>query len=107
MMMGANLVGFVLGTQGVSYMLEQLFTSWEGKFATHYSSLASYQDFPNTLRIVGIRFMVFTCICLFVPAQVMFEYRYAVSYMILRVYLVLTLTLGSLRAGRRKFVRGS
>lgn len=31
MMVGANLVGFVLGTQGVSYMLEQLFSSWEGK----------------------------------------------------------------------------
>ena len=79
MMMGANLVGFVLGTQGVSYMLKQLFTSWEGKFATHYASLPSYQDpFPNTLPIIGIRFMVFTCTCLFVAAQVLFEYRYVV-----------------------------
>ncbi|KAK7686116.1 hypothetical protein QCA50_010928 [Cerrena zonata] len=52
MMMGANLVGFVLGTEGVSYMLGQLFSSWE-----------------------GIRFIVFSCVCLFIGSQVMFEYR--------------------------------
>ena len=79
MMMGANLVGFVLGTQGVSYMLEQLFASWEGKLATYCPSFRSYQDpFPNTLPIIVIRFMVFTCTCLFVAAQVLFEYRYVV-----------------------------
>ncbi|GBE88390.1 Glycerol uptake protein [Sparassis crispa] len=52
MMMSANLVGFVLGTDGISYMLHQLLGSWE-----------------------GIRFLMAACTCLFVAAQVMFEYR--------------------------------
>ncbi|KAI0077283.1 MBOAT-domain-containing protein [Panus rudis PR-1116 ss-1] len=52
MMMAANLVGFVIGTDGMSYMLKQLFSTWE-----------------------GIRFLFFACICLFIASQVMFEYR--------------------------------
>jgi len=52
MMMSANLVGFVLGTDGMSYMLRQLLGSWE-----------------------GISFLLAACICLFIAAQVMFEYR--------------------------------
>ncbi|KAI0353656.1 MBOAT-domain-containing protein [Trametes cingulata] len=52
MMMTANLIGFVLGTDGMKYMLHQVFDSWE-----------------------GIRFLLFACACLFVAAQVMFEYR--------------------------------
>ncbi|KAH9948606.1 MBOAT-domain-containing protein [Amylocystis lapponica] len=52
MMMSANLVGFVIGTEGISYMLHQLIGSWE-----------------------GVRFLVFVCACLFVAAQIMFEYR--------------------------------
>ncbi|TFK50179.1 MBOAT-domain-containing protein [Heliocybe sulcata] len=52
MMMSANLVGFVIGTDGMSYMLSQLVGTWEG------------------LRFFGI-----ACVCLFIAAQVMFEYR--------------------------------
>ncbi|CCM04219.1 uncharacterized protein FIBRA_06386 [Fibroporia radiculosa] len=52
MMMSANLVGFVIGTDGISYMLHQVLDSWE-----------------------GIRFLAFACTCLFVGVQVMFEYR--------------------------------
>ncbi|KAI0766788.1 MBOAT-domain-containing protein [Irpex lacteus] len=52
MMMTANLVGFVVGTDGVSYIVGRMLSGWE-----------------------GISFMGFTCLCLFVAAQVMFEYR--------------------------------
>ncbi|KAI0636277.1 MBOAT-domain-containing protein [Trametes polyzona] len=52
MMMSANLIGFVIGTDGMKYMLHQIFDSWE-----------------------GIRFILFACACLFVGVQVMFEYR--------------------------------
>ena len=52
MMMTANLVGFVIGTDGMKYMIEQITGSWE-----------------------GIRFLLFACACLFVGVQIMFEYR--------------------------------
>ncbi|TFY56821.1 hypothetical protein EVJ58_g7407 [Rhodofomes roseus] len=52
MMVAANLVGFVIGTDGVSYMLQQLLGTAE-----------------------GFRFLLFACFCMFVAAQVMFEYR--------------------------------
>ncbi|KZT02547.1 MBOAT-domain-containing protein [Laetiporus sulphureus 93-53] len=52
MMMAANLVGFVIGIDGISYMLHQLTDTWE-----------------------GLRFLAFACACLFVGAQIMFEYR--------------------------------
>ncbi|TBU27794.1 MBOAT-domain-containing protein [Dichomitus squalens] len=52
MMMTANLVGFVIGTDGMKYMMEQIVGSWQ-----------------------GIRFLLFACACLFVGIQIMFEYR--------------------------------
>ncbi|KZT27214.1 MBOAT-domain-containing protein [Neolentinus lepideus HHB14362 ss-1] len=52
MMLTANLVGFVIGTDGMSYMLSQVVGTWEG------------------LRFFGV-----ACVCLFIAAQVMFEYR--------------------------------
>lgn len=52
MMMTANLVGFVVGTEGVHYMANQIATSAE-----------------------GFRFLVAACCCLFVGVQLMFEYR--------------------------------
>lgn len=52
MMMTANLVGFVIGTEGVSYLLGRLVSGWE-----------------------GVQFLLFACFCLFVAVQVMFEYR--------------------------------
>jgi len=52
MMLAANLVGFVIGTDGISYMISALTDSWE-----------------------GLRFVFFTCFCLFIGVQIMFEYR--------------------------------
>jgi len=52
LMMTANLVGFVLGPEGMAYMAHEITTSW-----------------------AGIRFLLGACGCLFVGTQVMFEYR--------------------------------
>jgi hypothetical protein len=52
MMMAANLVGFVVGTDGVSFFFSQLFGTLE-----------------------GVRFMVLCFVCLFIGVQLMFEYR--------------------------------
>ncbi|CDO75129.1 hypothetical protein BN946_scf185010.g54 [Trametes cinnabarina] len=54
MMMTANLIGFVVGTDGMKYMLHQVIDRWE-----------------------GIRFLLVACACLFVGVQIMFEYRTA------------------------------
>ena len=56
MMMTANLVGFVVGTDGVTFLASQLFGTWD-----------------------GARFMVLTTTCLFIGVQLMFEYRYVIS----------------------------
>jgi len=52
MMMVANLVGFVIGTDGTRFFVDELFGT---------SS--------------GVRFLMGACLCLFVGAQLMFEYR--------------------------------
>ncbi|KAF8963140.1 MBOAT, membrane-bound O-acyltransferase family-domain-containing protein [Flammula alnicola] len=52
MMVAANLVGFVVGTDGVKFFFSQLFGTWE-----------------------GIRFMTLSSCCMFVGIQLMFEYR--------------------------------
>ena len=52
MMMTANLVGFVLGLEGMRHLVIQLISTWS-----------------------GIGFMMFASGCLFVAVQVMFEYR--------------------------------
>ncbi|KAI0788249.1 MBOAT-domain-containing protein [Fomes fomentarius] len=52
MMIAANLVGFVVGTDGIKYMVHQVLDSWQ-----------------------GIRFLLISCACIFVCVQVMFEYR--------------------------------
>ncbi|KAL4066713.1 MBOAT, membrane-bound O-acyltransferase family-domain-containing protein [Scleroderma yunnanense] len=52
MMMTANLVGFVVGTEGVLHTVNQIIASAE-----------------------GFRFLITACCCLFVGAQLMFEYR--------------------------------
>ncbi|KAF9514956.1 hypothetical protein BS47DRAFT_1372183 [Hydnum rufescens UP504] len=54
MMMTANLVGFVLGTEGMVYLAGKLFGTWE-----------------------GMRFLSIALPSLFVAIQVMFEYREA------------------------------
>lgn len=52
MMMSANLVGFVLGLEGMKHLLHQLVSTWN-----------------------GLWFLAFASGCLFVAVQVMFEYR--------------------------------
>ncbi|EAU84610.2 glycerol transporter [Coprinopsis cinerea okayama7 len=52
MMMAANLIGFVIGTNGIKFFVSQLFGTFE-----------------------GLRFLVFACAILFVGVQLMFEYR--------------------------------
>ncbi|KAF8339791.1 MBOAT-domain-containing protein [Cantharellus anzutake] len=52
MMMLANLVGFVLGADGVRYLVNQLLHEWE-----------------------GAKFLLVALPCLFIAVQVMFEYR--------------------------------
>ena len=43
MLMAANLVGFVLGTDGVSYMVVRLFSHWDGKWCVRvYVSCVSF-----------------------------------------------------------------
>ena len=55
MMMTANLVGFVVGIDGVTFLASQLFGTWD-----------------------GARFMVLAITCLFMGVQLMFEYRYVI-----------------------------
>ena len=56
MMMTANLVGFVVGVDGVTFLASQLSGTWD-----------------------GARFVVLAATCLFVGVQLMFEYRYVIS----------------------------
>lgn len=76
MMMTANLVGFVIGIDGMKYMIEQIFGSSE-----------------------GIQFLLVACACLFVGVQIMFEYRYVYSFTIM---LAVLLTEYHGRAARRE-----
>ncbi|PFH46767.1 hypothetical protein AMATHDRAFT_82449 [Amanita thiersii Skay4041] len=52
MMMGANLVGFVIGLEGLQFFVQELLGT-----------------------IQGVRYLIFAISCLFVGVQVMFEYR--------------------------------
>ncbi|TFK34568.1 MBOAT, membrane-bound O-acyltransferase family-domain-containing protein [Crucibulum laeve] len=52
LMMIANLVGFVIGTDGIKFFVARLFGTVE-----------------------GLQFLVFACCCIFVAVQLMFEYR--------------------------------
>jgi hypothetical protein len=60
MMMGANLVGFVVGMDG--------------------AHLPDVLSCPSRTR-AGIRFLLVACVCLFVGVQLMFEYRCVRSFM--------------------------
>ena len=77
MMMAANLVGFVIGTDGMQYMLRQIADSWDGEFLRWV--FLGWRKVVLTIRrclgCTGLKFMVVACVCLFVGVQVMFEYR--------------------------------
>ena len=70
MMMTANLVGFVIGVDGVKFLIAQLTDSWAGSLFLEIARLPS-----DLTSILGIQFLVAACACLFVGVQIMFEYR--------------------------------
>jgi len=78
-MLAANLVGFVIGTGGISYMIGQLTDSWEGTRDQSEGILLTELISPIPNSRSGIRFVFLTCFCLFVGVQIMFEYRYVRS----------------------------
>jgi len=78
-MLAANLVGFVIGTGGISYMIGQLTDSWEGKRDQSGGILPTELSSPNPISPSGIRFVLLACFCLFVAVQILFEYRYVRS----------------------------
>jgi hypothetical protein len=73
LMMGANLVGFVVGMDGAQYFAYQLVSSWSGESSPPWVFRSSC---PSHKIDVGIRFLFVACGCLFVGVQLMFEYRY-------------------------------
>jgi D-alanyl-lipoteichoic acid acyltransferase DltB (MBOAT superfamily) len=70
LMMFANLVGFVIGTDGVQFFVTQLFGTLEGM---------SCNGMPvyvlMVILTIGFRFLAGASFCMFVGAQLMFEYR--------------------------------
>lgn len=62
MMTIANLVGFVVGTDGVKFFFARLIGTWE-----------------------GVRFTVLCCCCIFVGVQLMFEYRQDIYFCPLQI----------------------
>ena len=78
LMMGANLIGFVLGVDGAQYLAHEVVSNWDGK---SYSGVASVH-FADGRTNPGLRFLFIACSCLFVGVQVMFEYRYVRSFVI-------------------------
>ena len=79
MMLAANLVGFVIGTDGISYMISQLTDNWEGTCDQRGGIPLPGLIPRNSTSRTGVRFVFFTCFCLFVGVQIMFEYRYVRS----------------------------
>ena len=78
-MLAANLVGFVIGTDGISYMVGQLTDNWEGARDSYGGPPCTQLVSLNSISCIGLRFIFFTCFCLFVAVQIMFEYRYVPS----------------------------
>lgn len=74
-MMGANLVGFVIGLDGMRYFLSELVGSWQGQVF-----LRSFEPKEILMPNLGLRFLLAACICLFIAVQVMFEYRCVISH---------------------------
>ena len=63
LMMSANLVGFVLGVDGMKHFLWELTSTFSG-------------EYPLTSQLsAGWAFVAVACSCLFCAVQVMLEYR--------------------------------
>jgi len=70
MMMAANLVGFVIGTEGIVYLAGELFGTLQG-------GLIRYNLSGSILTVLkGIKFIVAASFAIFIGVQLMFEYRY-------------------------------
>jgi hypothetical protein len=77
LVIGANLVGFVLGVDGAQYFAHELVGRWDGKSCSE-SPCAQFADWNVDL---GIRFLLVACSCLFVGVQLMFEYGHVGLFM--------------------------
>lgn len=73
MMMTANLVGFVIGTDGVRFFVDELLGTSAGPSLGLASSMSSCC--VNSL-LLGLRFLLGAFVCMFIGAQLMFEYRH-------------------------------
>lgn len=69
MMVTANLVGFVVGLDGMKHFADELFGTLSG-----IKSLKLI--FDGLTFAAGLQFMVFASVCIFIAVQVMFEYRF-------------------------------
>lgn len=68
MMMTANLVGFVIGTDGISYLWKQILSSSSGEHnQTCWNRIIELTDSP----FPGVQFMITACGVLFAGVQVM------------------------------------
>lgn len=70
LMMAANLVGFVLGADGIKYLLAQLVGTAQGASAGAVSGTA-----PSLSVRAGWQFLAVACGVIFMVVQLMFEYR--------------------------------
>ena len=58
MMMTANLVGFVIGTEGIKYLLSRLLSGWEGACIYPQLGFDSFQPsgtIPNRCKVSRLR----------------------------------------------------
>jgi len=69
MLMTANLVGFVIGLEGIQYLIGELTGSTSGMFPLYRAGGKCSQE------TTGIGFLVVACVCLFIGVQFMLEYR--------------------------------
>lgn len=74
MMMTANLIGFAIGTEGMSYMWGQMIGTSEGQSCSYARRGVVVGSADFVVRI-GHKFMLVASGCLFVGVQIMFEYR--------------------------------
>jgi protein-cysteine N-palmitoyltransferase HHAT len=72
MLMVANLVGFVIGLEGIRYLGTQLIGTWGGEC----SYVPHNRDYwLLTEPMIGIGFLFLAIGCLFIGVQIMLEYR--------------------------------
>jgi hypothetical protein len=66
LMMGADLIGLVLGVDGTQYFAQELVSSWDANVSLG-NGVARFAD--NGVSHAGIRFLFVACACLFVGVQ--------------------------------------